>query len=223
MAVASSANNIWSQLTTQQKASVAQTGEICSYFTPPRSITSLRKHLMHAGGRPDAHLYFVGPHGSGKSTLLNRYIQPDRVSGLLAQSELHKCHFMQYRFLTLQADTPKSTDGLEYTYIRKPVSRISDRKELAHLWEVSGTSELPQEIFGIRNILAPEQVKGEFSSTPANLFCLSKLDSLLLICPHYAGCDGCHCCGSRPLTARRRTEECCVMASAYPDKTSRCL
>lgn len=111
MAVASSANNIWSQLTTQQKASVAQTG-----------------------GRPDAHLYFVGPHGSGKSTMLNRYIQPDR------------------------ADTPKSTDGLEYTYIRKPVSRISDRKELAHLWEVSGTSELPQEIFGIRNILAPEQV-----------------------------------------------------------------
>ncbi|KAL3154874.1 Cytoplasmic dynein 2 light intermediate chain 1, variant 2 [Trebouxia sp. C0009 RCD-2024] len=35
---------------------------------------------------------------------------------------------------------------------------MSDRKELAHLWEVSGASDLPQEIFGISNVLAPEQV-----------------------------------------------------------------
>ena len=60
----------------------------------------------------------------------------------------------------IQADTPKATDGLEYTYIRKPASGISDRKELAHLWEVSGTWELSQEIFDIRKILAPEQVNG---------------------------------------------------------------
>lgn len=53
---------------------------------------------------------------------------------------------------------PKPTDGLEYTYIRKPASSMSDRKELAHLWEVAGTSELSKEIFDLRNILAPEQV-----------------------------------------------------------------
>ncbi|KAL3144446.1 Cytoplasmic dynein 2 light intermediate chain 1 [Trebouxia sp. C0010 RCD-2024] len=90
--------------------------------------------IAQTGNRPDANLYFVGPRGSGKSTMLNKYIQPDR------------------------ADTPKPTDGLEYTYIRKPASSTSDRKELAHLWEVSGASDLPQEIFGISNILAPEQV-----------------------------------------------------------------
>lgn len=53
---------------------------------------------------------------------------------------------------------PKPTDGLEYTFIRKPASSMSDRKELAHLWEVAGTSELSQEIFDIKHILAPEQV-----------------------------------------------------------------
>lgn len=53
---------------------------------------------------------------------------------------------------------PKPTDGPEYTFIRKPASSMSDRKELAHLWEVAGTSELAQEVFHVRNILAPEQV-----------------------------------------------------------------
>lgn len=59
----------------------------------------------------------------------------------------------------VQTDTPKSTDGLEYTFIRKPASSVSDRKELAHLWELSGSPELSQAIFGIRNVLAPEQVQ----------------------------------------------------------------
>ena len=71
---------------------------------------------------------------------------------------------------------PKPTDGLEYTYIRKPASSMSDRKELAHLWEVAGTSELSQEVFGIRNILAPEQVK---RNRVAELSCLTKLTPFL--------------------------------------------
>ena len=58
----------------------------------------------------------------------------------------------------MKADTPKPTEGLEYTYIRKAASNVSDRKELAHLWELSGSTELSQEILSIRSTLAPDQV-----------------------------------------------------------------
>ncbi|DBB05899.1 hypothetical protein WJX82_002057 [Trebouxia sp. C0006] len=110
MSVVDTGASIWAQLTERSKASLTQTG------------------------RPDAHLYVVGPRGSGKSSLLNKYIQPDR------------------------AEAPKPTEGLEYTYIRKPAANPTDPKDLAHLWEVSGSQELSQEILNSDKVLSPEQV-----------------------------------------------------------------
>ncbi|KAA6425193.1 MAG: cytoplasmic dynein 2 light intermediate chain 1 [Trebouxia sp. A1-2] len=110
--------------------SVVDTGASIWAQLTERSKTS----LTQTGRRPDAHLYVVGPRGSGKSTLLNKYIQPDR------------------------AEAPKPTEGLEYTYIRKPAANPTDPKDLAHLWEVSGSQELSQEILNSDAVLSPEQV-----------------------------------------------------------------
>lgn len=73
-------------------------------------------------GRGDAFCYFVGSRGSGKSTLLNRFLYPAR------------------------ADIPKPSEGLEYTYARKPSAYDHERKDLAHIWEVGGSQEFAQEI-----------------------------------------------------------------------------
>ena len=59
----------------------------------------------------------------------------------------------------MQGDIPKPTEGLDYTFLRKPAANPSDPKELAHLWEVSGSNELSREILNNSSILGPEQVK----------------------------------------------------------------
>mmetsp|Transcript_2694 Transcript_2694/g.3068 ORF Transcript_2694/g.3068 Transcript_2694/m.3068 type:complete len:409 (-) Transcript_2694:185-1411(-) len=79
-------------------------------------------------GRPDANLYFVGARHSGKSTLLNRFLYPDKL------------------------DTPKATEGLEYTYARKSVATNIERKDIAHIWELAGFEKLAEEITGCENI-----------------------------------------------------------------------
>lgn len=73
-------------------------------------------------GRGDAYVYFVGSRASGKSTLLNRFLYPNRI------------------------EVPKPSEGLEYTYARKPSTYDHERKDLAHIWEVGGSQEFAEEI-----------------------------------------------------------------------------
>jgi len=70
----------------------------------------------------DAYVFFVGPRNSGKSTLINRFLYPNRL------------------------EVPKPSEGLEYTYARKPSSYDHERKDLAHIWEVGGSQEFAEEI-----------------------------------------------------------------------------
>ena len=44
----------------------------------------------------------------------------------------------------VQTETPKPTDGMEYTYARKSVNH--DRKDISHIWEVAGSDELCEEV-----------------------------------------------------------------------------
>eukprot|EP00798_Chlamydomonas_sp_ICE-L_P019945 gene19945-26653_t len=55
-------------------------------------------------GRGDAFVYFVGSRASGKSTLLNRFLYPYRT------------------------EVPKPSEGLEYTYARKPSNYDHEKK-----------------------------------------------------------------------------------------------
>mmetsp|Transcript_14748 Transcript_14748/g.36790 ORF Transcript_14748/g.36790 Transcript_14748/m.36790 type:complete len:415 (-) Transcript_14748:151-1395(-) len=73
-------------------------------------------------GRGDAFCWFVGARGSGKSTLLNRFLYPTRV------------------------EVPKPSEGLEYTYARKPSNFDHEKKDLAHIWEVGGSQDFAEEI-----------------------------------------------------------------------------
>ncbi|GFR53154.1 hypothetical protein Agub_g15875 [Astrephomene gubernaculifera] len=75
-----------------------------------------------ADGRGDAFCYFVGTRASGKSTLLNRFLYPTR------------------------AEVPKPSEGIEYTYARKPAAYDHEKKDLAHIWEVGGSQEFAEEI-----------------------------------------------------------------------------
>ncbi|PNW79047.1 hypothetical protein CHLRE_09g398882v5 [Chlamydomonas reinhardtii] len=75
-----------------------------------------------ADGRGDAFCYFVGSRAAGKSTLLNRFLYPTR------------------------AEVPKPSEGIEYTYARKPAAFDHEKKDLAHIWEVGGSQEFAEEI-----------------------------------------------------------------------------
>jgi ABC-type lipoprotein export system ATPase subunit len=77
--------------------------------------------------RPDANLYFVGARGGGKSTLLNRILYPNETA------------------------TPKPTDGIEYSYLRKSAPN-SDRKDVANIWEISGADELCADFTASENL-----------------------------------------------------------------------
>lgn len=82
------------------------------------------------GQRPDANVFFVGARRGGKSTLLNRFLYPD------------------------QNQTPKSTEGMEYTYIRKSqVTQIEgQRKDVAHIWELSGSDDLVANVSAVESL-----------------------------------------------------------------------
>mmetsp|Transcript_19135 Transcript_19135/g.32887 ORF Transcript_19135/g.32887 Transcript_19135/m.32887 type:complete len:414 (-) Transcript_19135:1059-2300(-) len=85
-------------------------------------------------GRGDAFVYLVGSRGAGKSTLLNRFLYPNRL------------------------ETPKPSEGLEYTYARKPSNFDHEKKDLAHIWDVGGSPEFAQEIASGDHFLTVKQV-----------------------------------------------------------------
>ena len=45
-----------------------------------------------------------------------------------------------------QAEVPKPSEGIEYTYARKPAAFDHEKKDLAHIWEVGGSQEFAEEI-----------------------------------------------------------------------------
>eukprot|EP00227_Mantoniella_beaufortii_P016060 CAMPEP_0197596268 /NCGR_PEP_ID=MMETSP1326-20131121/24667_1 /TAXON_ID=1155430 /ORGANISM="Genus nov. species nov., Strain RCC2288" /LENGTH=307 /DNA_ID=CAMNT_0043162735 /DNA_START=165 /DNA_END=1085 /DNA_ORIENTATION=+ len=79
-------------------------------------------------GRPDAVLFVVGSRGSGKTTLVSRFLYPDK------------------------ADVPKPTEGMEYNYARKTHATNIERKDVAHIWEISGTRQFADEATEQENI-----------------------------------------------------------------------
>lgn len=88
-----------------------------------------------ADGRGDAYAYFVGSRSAGKSTLLNRFLYPTR------------------------AEVPKPSEGIEYTYARKPVAYDHEKKDLAHIWEVGGSHEFAEELVNSDQLfLTPKQI-----------------------------------------------------------------
>ncbi|GHP02445.1 cytoplasmic dynein 2 light intermediate chain 1 [Pycnococcus provasolii] len=74
------------------------------------------------GNRPDGNVFFVGSRRGGKSILLNRFLYPEK------------------------SETPKPTEGMEYTYIRKSQVTDYERKDVAHLFEISGSDALTAEV-----------------------------------------------------------------------------
>jgi dynein light intermediate chain 2 len=105
----------------------------------------------------------VGARGSGKSTLLNRILYPNETA------------------------TPKPTDGVEYSYLRKSAPN-SDRKDVANIWEISGADELCADFTASENLfLGMRQVS--FTS-----LCFTSL----LLLPHQLGkTRSISTCGSR--------------------------
>mmetsp|Transcript_14319 Transcript_14319/g.41743 ORF Transcript_14319/g.41743 Transcript_14319/m.41743 type:complete len:198 (-) Transcript_14319:1665-2258(-) len=85
-------------------------------------IEQNNEKLKKPDGRGDAFVFFVGSRGTGKSTLLNRFLYPTR------------------------SEMPKPSEGLEYTYARKPSAYDHERKDLAHIWEVGGSHEFAESI-----------------------------------------------------------------------------
>lgn len=59
----------------------------------------------------------------------------------------------------LQTDLPKPTDGLEYTYARKSSAYNPDKKDIAHIWELSGGEDLADEVLKSEHVfLGQKQV-----------------------------------------------------------------
>jgi dynein light intermediate chain 2 len=51
-----------------------------------------------------------------------------------------------------QADVPKATEGMEYNYARKTHATNIERKDVAHIWEISGTRQFADEATEQENI-----------------------------------------------------------------------
>lgn len=47
---------------------------------------------------------------------------------------------------TTQIEPPKPSEGLEYTYARKPAAFDHERKDMAHIYEIGGSKEFGEEI-----------------------------------------------------------------------------
>ena len=75
-----------------------------------------------AGWRPDAFVFFTGGRGAGKTALLQRLLHPGRT------------------------ERPRPTEGLEYSFMRKNSPTDLERKDVAHVWEVSGAAGLAEEV-----------------------------------------------------------------------------
>ena len=68
----------------------------------------------------------------------------------------------------MQSETPKPTEGSEYTFARKQSAARLDRKDLAHIWEISGSQELAALIAeGDHLFLGPLQVSARLRRVAA--------------------------------------------------------
>jgi len=97
-------------------------------------------------GRPDACLFVVGATGSGKTTLLRRLLY-----GTESTSRDDRPG---------EVSTPKPGEGVEYHYARKSRPNVeSDRKDVAHVFEISGSRTFADEITSKENVFfGPRQV-----------------------------------------------------------------
>jgi hypothetical protein len=63
------------------------------------------------------------------------------------QGQKDKRHTLaEFAFPPAQVEVPKPSEGLEYTYARKPSNFDHERKDLAHIWEVGGSQEFAEQI-----------------------------------------------------------------------------
>ena len=68
-----------------------------------------------------------------------------------------------------QAELPKPSEGIEYTYARKPAAYDHEKKDLAHIWEVGGSHEFAEELVNSDQLfLTAKQVR---RSTSRNNTC----------------------------------------------------
>lgn len=90
--------------------------------------------------------------------MLNRFLYPNRVrvtayetpaavvwsvcAALSHRRALTSAHPLRH----VQAEVPKPSEGIEYTYARKPAAFDHEKKDLAHIWEVGGSQEFAEEI-----------------------------------------------------------------------------
>ncbi|QDZ22643.1 light intermediate chain of dynein [Chloropicon primus] len=106
-------------------------------------IESKQTDTAQAASKPDAFLFIVGERGSGKTTLLNAFLHP-------GGSDKNR----------MAATKPKPTEGLDYTFARKSSSLANvERKDVANIWEVSGTESFKKEVAHSDNLfITPRQV-----------------------------------------------------------------
>ena len=145
-----------------------------AHAPPPFPLSPAISRAPSADGKGDAFVFFVGPRGSGKTTLLNRFLYPGRArpprlaapcilacrhrcppASLRPRSllRLHRHPLTLNRRLpsplpiqTPQSDLPKPSEGLEYTYARKPSAFDHERRELAHFWELAAAGDVAERI-----------------------------------------------------------------------------
>ena len=90
-------------------------------------------------GRPDAVLFVMGATGSGKTTLLRHILYGGDGRG--------------------DGAPPRPGEGMEYHYARRARGGASDRKDVAHVFEISGTKSFADAISSKESVFfGPRQV-----------------------------------------------------------------
>lgn len=77
------------------------------------------------------------------------------------------------RFLCMrtpaQAEVPKPSEGIEYTYARKPAAYDHEKKDLAHIWEVGGSHEFAEELVNSDQLFLTAKQVGEGGGQGASM------------------------------------------------------
>ena len=89
-------------------------------------------------GRPDSVLFVLGASGSGKTTLIRRLLYGGGGGDGGANTRGNET----------RNSSPKPGEGLEYHYARKSRATDSSRKDVAHVFEVSGSKEFADLLCG---------------------------------------------------------------------------